>query len=75
MQHNENANPPTFFLTLEVLIQEMQKQDQLVLVFCQCLVIATYKYISSSLITVTNNYLLIHIFDRILYSYGKFSQD
>ena len=30
VQHNENANPPTFFLTLETLIDRMQEEDKMV---------------------------------------------
>ena len=30
VQHSENANPPTFFLTLETLIQQMQREDKMV---------------------------------------------
>ena len=30
MQHNENVNPPTFFLTLETLIDRMQEEDKMV---------------------------------------------
>ena len=27
VQHDENANPPTFFLTLESLLNQMEKND------------------------------------------------
>ena len=30
VQHNENANPPTFFLTLDVMLQLMAKDDNVV---------------------------------------------
>lgn len=30
VQHNENANPPTFFLTLETLIQRMETEEDVV---------------------------------------------
>ena len=30
VQHDENANPPTFFLTLETLIQQMGREDKMV---------------------------------------------
>ncbi len=30
MQHNENANPPTFFLTLDSLVQKMSRDGQMV---------------------------------------------
>ena len=30
VQHSENANPPTFFLTMETLLQRMQKEDKMV---------------------------------------------
>ena len=30
MQHNENANPPTFFLTLDTLLSLMEKQGEMV---------------------------------------------
>jgi len=30
VQHSENANPPTFFLTVETLLQRMQKEDEMV---------------------------------------------
>ncbi len=30
MQRNENANPPTFFLTMETLLQRMEAQDSMV---------------------------------------------
>ena len=34
VQHNENANPPTFFLTLETLVQRMQREDKMVGMWC-----------------------------------------
>ena len=30
VQHNENANPPTFFLTLETLMEQMTSQRKVV---------------------------------------------
>ena len=30
VQHSENANPPTFFLTMEMLLEKMQSQDSVV---------------------------------------------
>ena len=33
MQHNENANPPTFFLTLDSLLQLMAKEDNMVCMY------------------------------------------
>ena len=30
VQHNENANPPTFFLTLDVMLQLMTKDDNVI---------------------------------------------
>ena len=30
VQHSENANPPTFFLTMETLLQRMQKEGKMV---------------------------------------------
>ena len=35
MQYNENANPPTFFLTLETLIHRMQEEDKMVGSVCR----------------------------------------
>ena len=30
VQHNENVNPPTFFLTLDVMLQLMTKDDNVI---------------------------------------------